>query len=114
MFNPTTPVEWIITKETLERELQEQSALYFARRKKIWTKDEFIKRIGETIDKLNAEIEKSREENDLELVTKYEEALKSNNKQLELLDFEMEQNQKDCDWAVEVVLYIKELLKWMK
>lgn len=109
MFNPVQPVEWIITRETIDRELQTQSDVYFARWKSIASKDDFVARTNETIEKLKSEMEIAREAGDLELVSKYEEGLKSHTKHLELLDFEMEQNQKDCDGAVEVVLYLKKL-----
>ena len=109
MLNKLTPVAGILTQETLNKELQIQSDLYLQRLKSVASKDIFVERTNETITKLDVEIEKAKEEDNLELVQKYEEGKKSHVKHLELLDFEMEQNQKDLDWVVEMVDRLKSI-----
>ena len=110
MLQPITPVDWILTQATIDAELQAQSDLYLQKLKRISSKDDFVTRTKETMDKLNSELEKAKSDNNLDLVHKYEEWLKAHQGNLNLLDYEMEQNQKDCDWIVEIVSQ----LKWIK
>jgi hypothetical protein len=74
-----------------------QSDLYLQRLKRIASKPEFVARSNDTIEKLKEEIEKEREAGNLDLLSKYEEGLKTNINNISLLDYEMAQNQKDLD-----------------
>ena len=62
MFQKVTPKAGVLTRATIEAELERQSQTYLSILKSIGSKDEFKTRTEDKITELEALLEKSREE----------------------------------------------------